>query len=51
MESTKKSRKKTKPAKTHSVYVVELDKEVLKSPKFVKETLTTTLTRPASTSG
>ena len=36
MESTKKSRRKTKPAKTHSVYVVELDKEVLKSPKFVK---------------
>ena len=36
MESTKKRRKKTEPAKTFSVYVVELDKEVLKSPKFVK---------------
>jgi len=35
MESTKKRRKKTKPAKTFNVYVVELDKEVLKSPKFV----------------
>ena len=37
MATTKKRRKKTKPAKTSSVYVVELDKEVLKSPKFVKE--------------
>lgn len=31
-----KKQKKTEPARTFSVYVVELDKEVLSIPKFVK---------------
>ena len=33
---TRTKRKKGKPAKTFNVYVVELDKEVLSIPKFVK---------------
>ena len=33
---TRTKRKKAKPLKTFSVYVVELEKEVLSIPKFVK---------------